>query len=291
MTNFERLIELIEEKTHGGYMAAEMTTESYTEHYFRRGAGAHNIYSVSKCITGCAVGILEKEKKLSDNDTVYSYISHLFPEKFDPKWKDVRLCDVMHHRTGVPKEANIDIDTMDFWADGHSDFLSYMLSFPIISEPGKGEFTYCDTNYYLIARIVEEITGVTCAEFLQEKMFNPLKWRGHSWGCCPQNHTLGGTGIFATARDLCAYGMMLARGGEYDGEQILTPEWIEKAKGERGEYGYGFNNSDCGRWFMACGMYGQGVFIFPERKTSFVVLGHFMPLDEIREEIVPLYLD
>ena len=291
MTNFEKLVKLIEEKTKGGYKAGEYTESGYSEHQFRRGAGAHNLYSLSKSVTSCAVGILKEDGLLDDRDTVYSHIADLFPSGYDPKWETVTLRDIMLHKTGVPPEANIDIDAMDFWADGRSDFLLHVLSQPIVYEPGKGPFTYCDTNYYLIGRVVERVAGMTCAAFLQERMFNPLKWRGNAWGTCPQNHTLCGTGLFADARDLAAYGMMLACGGEFGGRRILTPEWIDLARGAPGTIGYGFINSDDGRWFFAGGMYGQGMFVFPETRRCFVVLGHFMPIDEIKEEIVPLYLE
>lgn len=291
MTNFETLVKYIEENAPGAYMAAEMTESGYSERQFRMGAGAHNTYSLSKSVTSCAVGMLEAEGKLKDTDTVYYHIPELFPEGYDKKWETVRLCDVMHHKTGVGAEANIDIDVMDFWADGHDDFLSYMLSLPIIYEPGNGPFVYCDTNYYLIGRVVEKITGETLGAFLQTRLFDPLRWRGNAWGVCPKNHTLGGTGLFATARDLCAYGLMLACGGEYEGKRLLSPEWIEKARGELGSYGYGFSNSGDGRWFYTGGAYGQGVFIFPETRTVFCVLGHDMPIGGLNKSIVPLYLN
>jgi len=268
-----------------------MTESDYVEHQFRRGHGPHNLYSISKSVTGCAFGILEAEGKLSDTDTVYQHLGDLFPENFDPKWKTVTLADVMLHRTGVESEANIDVDTMDFWADGREDFLRHVLSCPIVHEPGKGPFVYCDTNYYLIARVVERVAGVTCADFLQQRMFNPLEWRGNAWGTCPQGHTLGGTGLFARARDLAAYGLMIACGGEFKGRRILTPEYIEKARGSLDGYGYGLTNAPDGRWIAAYGMFGQSVFIFPESRTSLVMLGHAMPTNEVRDQIVPLYLD
>ncbi len=290
MTPFEQLCKTLEEKAPGAYMAAEMTVDGYAERKFRLGDGAHNLYSISKSVTSCAVGMLEEEGRLKDTDTVYSHIPELFPEDHDPKWSVVTLADVMHHKTGYKEEANIDIDVMDFRADGHEDFLKHILSLPLVYEPGKGPFVYCDTNYYLIGRVVEKITGVTLGAFLQTRMFNPLKWRGNAWGVCPQNHTLGGTGLFATARDLCAYGLMLACGGEFEGKRILTPSWIEKAKGEPGEYGYGFTNSHSEKFFITGGAYGQCLYIIPEKKMSFCVLGHDMPLDAIHKEVLPLYL-
>lgn len=288
---FEELVILLAKNAPGAYMAAEMTGNSFREQMFRPGQGAHNIYSISKSVTGCAVGMLYDEKKISDEDKVYDLIGGLFPEGFDERWKEVRLKDVMTHHTGVPYDANIDVDVMDFRKDGNEDFLKFFLSKKIVFDPGWGPFVYCDTNYYLIARIVEKITGKTCAEFLQERLFNPLGWIGNAWGTCPLNHTLGGTGLFVRAKDLCAYGYMLACGGVFNGKRLLSEDWINKARGNKGGYGYGFNNSGDGRWFMAGGMLGQGVYVFPETKKAFCVLGHDVPLELINKEIVPLYLE
>ncbi|MBP5208337.1 MAG: serine hydrolase, partial [Clostridia bacterium] len=127
MTKFSKLVSLLEEKAPGAYMAAEMTEDGYAERQFRMGAGAHNTYSLSKSVTSCAVGILEAEGKLKDTDALYSHIPEYFPSGYDKKWESVKLRDIMHHRTGVGEEANIDIDVMDFWADGHDDFASYVL--------------------------------------------------------------------------------------------------------------------------------------------------------------------
>ena len=289
MTNFEALCELLKDHP-GRYAVAEMTDNGEQERMLRPGAGPYNCYSISKCVTGCALGILEAEGKVSYSDRVSKYLGSYFPENCDPRWQEVTLSDVALHRTGVPDYANIDIDTMDFWADGRTDFLGHILGCPIVHDPGKGPFVYCDTNYYLLARVVEEITGMTCAEFLQIRMFNPLEWRGNAWGTCPANHTLGGTGLFARVRDFAAYGYMLACGGEYKGKRILTQDYIDRARGELNAYGYGFSNSDDGRWFATYGMYGQGVYIIPEARAAFVAMGHDMPTELIRQEIVPLYL-
>ncbi len=290
-TPFEKLTELLSNICSGTYMTAEMTEDSFKEHMFRPGQGAHNIYSISKSITGCAVGMLVDEGKISDEDNIYDLIPELFPSDFHPGWKNVKLKDVMTHKTGVPQDANIDIDVMDFWADGKSDFLNYFLSKPIVYKPGKGPFIYCDTNYYLVGRVVEKLTGMTCGAFLQERLFNPLEWRGNAWGVCPMNHTLCGTGLFVRARDLAACGLMLSCGGVYKGKRLLSEEWITKARGKKGCYGYGFTNSADGRWFMTAGMLGQAVYVFPEKKISFSVLGHDVPLETVNKEIVPLYLD
>ena len=92
---------------------------------------------------------------------------------------------------------------------------------------------YSDMNYYLLSRVVEQVTGRTTAAFLQEKLFNPLHFRGNAWGTCPQGHTLGGTGLFLRARDLAAYGYMLACGGVYESRRFCLRSGSKRQKGRQ----------------------------------------------------------
>ena len=285
MSPFDKMCTLLE-KQNGVYAAAEYTREGVKEQTFLPSAGAHNCYSIAKSVTSCALGILEDEGRLRDTDTLFTYLT----ADHDEKWDSVTLRDICLHKTGTPPEANIDIDVQDFWTDGTTDFLRYVLSKPLVYEPGKGPFVYSDMNYYLLSRVVEQVTGMTTAAFLQQRLFNPLHFRGHAWGTCPQGHTLGGTGIFLRTRDLAAYGYMLACGGVYNGQRLLSQSWITKAKGMPGTYGYGFFNTPDDSYFVAGGMYGQTLYIFPSTQTAVALQGHGVVCDEIDAQIVPLYL-
>lgn len=285
MSPFDKMCTLLE-KQNGVYAAAEYTREGVKEQTFLPSAGAHNCYSIAKSVTSCALGILEDEGRLRDTDTLFTYLT----ADHDEKWDSVTLRDICLHKTGTPPEANIDIDVQDFWTDGTTDFLRYVLSKPLVYEPGKGPFVYSDMNYYLLSRVVEQVTGMTTAAFLQQRLFNPLHFRGHAWGTCPQGHTLGGTGIFLRTRDLAAYGYMLACGGVYNGQRLLSQSWITKAKGMPGTYGYGFFNTPDDSYFVAGGMYGQTLYIFPSTQTAVALQGHGVVCDDIDAQIVPLYL-
>ncbi len=285
MLAFEKLCTLLA-KQNGVYAAAEFTDHGVREETFLPSAGAHNCYSIAKSFTSCALGILEGEGKLRDTDRLFFYLE----APHDEKWDEVTLRDVCLHKTGTPAEANIDIDVEDFWAEGKTDFLQYVLSQPLLYEPGEGPFVYSDMNYYLLSRVVEQVTGRTTAAFLQEKLFNPLHFRGNAWGTCPQGHTLGGTGLFLRARDLAAYGYMLACGGVYESRRLLPQEWIEKAKGAPGTYGYGFFNTPDNSYFVAGGMYGQTLYVFPSTHSAVAIQGHGVQTEEVDHTIVPLYL-
>lgn len=285
MTPFDKMCALLE-KQNGVYAAAEYTREGVKERTFLPSAGAHNCYSIAKSVTSCALGMLEDEGRLRDTDTLFTYLT----ADHDEKWDSVTLRDICLHKTGTPPDANIDIDVQDFWTDGTTDFLRYVLSKPLVYEPGKGPFVYSDMNYYILSRVVEQVTGMTTAAFLQQRLFNPLHFRGNAWGTCPQGHTLGGTGIFLRTRDLAAYGYMLACGGVYNGQRLLSQSWITKAKGMPGTYGYGFFNTPDDSYFVAGGMYGQTLYIFPSTQTAVALHGHGVVCDDIDALIVPLYL-
>ena len=53
------------------------------------------------------------------------------------------------------------------------DFQKRLLALPIESEPGK-KWKYSNTNYWLLARVIERLSGVSYAKFMQDRVFNPL---------------------------------------------------------------------------------------------------------------------
>jgi CubicO group peptidase (beta-lactamase class C family) len=52
-------------------------------------------------------------------------------------------------------------------------FLQRLLSLPIASPPGE-KWSYSNTNYWLLARVIERVSGIAYAQFMQDHVFAPL---------------------------------------------------------------------------------------------------------------------
>ena len=225
----------------------------------------NNIYSVSKSFTAAAVGILF-ERGLLTPDTKLSSI-------FKDAWEGVTVKHLLTHTAGHMGML-LDMDCDDIFSYGTDDFLKKVLSPPLTFRAGE-HFAYSDSNYYLLSRVVAEVTGETLQQFCAREIFTPLCIQGHAWSTCPQGHAMGGTRLFIRTLDMLHFGRMLSEGGVYNGRRILSKAFIDEAakphacKNDSTFYGYGLWLRKNSSAFCCSGMLGQKIFV--DRKNRRVV--------------------
>jgi CubicO group peptidase (beta-lactamase class C family) len=127
--------------------------------------------SVSKPITSLAVLILKQDGKIGLDDSVSKYIPDL-------PYPGITIRHLLAHRSGLPnymyfaeqdwlnKEIPIkNQDVIDLMVQ--HQYKPYYL-------PNK-RYNYCNTNYALLASIVEKVSGMKFEDFVQKRIFNPCK--------------------------------------------------------------------------------------------------------------------
>ena len=134
-------------------------------------ASAQQVYeigSISKQFTAYAILILYEEGRVDLTAPIGRYL----PELPAP-WAAPTLHELMSHISGLPDFE--DAFGYGVYRETPSDeeFLKRLLTLPIESEPGK-KWKYSNTNYWLLAHVVERLSGVTYAQFMQERVFGPL---------------------------------------------------------------------------------------------------------------------
>jgi len=128
-----------------------------------------DIASLTKQFTATAVLILQREGGLALTDTIGSYVSGL------PAWgKTVTLDALMHHTSRIP----------DYWAKlgdwgygfetpaTQADALRAIKAVPTL-HAGTG-YEYSNSNYILLAQVIERVTGEPYAQYVTETLFEPL---------------------------------------------------------------------------------------------------------------------
>ena len=129
-----------------------------------------DIASISKQFTATAILQLEREGKLSLNDTIAQYVPGL------PAWgKTITLSALMHHTSRIP----------DFWVPlshvgigfsspaSQADVVAAIRRLPRL-DPGSG-YEYSNSNYVLLAEVVRVVSGMALPDYLNEHIFTPLK--------------------------------------------------------------------------------------------------------------------
>lgn len=219
----------------------EMTENGVDDRTFLPSEPTHFSYSITKCVTSIIFGMLRDKGLVKETDKVANYLSEFFPEDVDPKWYDVTIENMLQHRNGGSGggEWNKHIDTDE---PNDKDFLFYIFSDKLPYEIGD-KIVYCESNYYVISRIIEKIVGMPVDEWALKNLFNPLHFEYVSWGRCPQGHTFCGSGLSLRTRDMAKFGMIYANNGVYEGRRYLSEEWIKLATNvfkvdDFGGYGY-----------------------------------------------------
>lgn len=127
------------------------------------------IASISKLYDAVAVTKLVSEGRLSLDKTIADYLPELKGRIANADLITLRL--MIQHRSGIPNYT----DTPNFWAApiGYEESLALILDKPANFEPGE-DYEYCNTNYLLLNKIMDELLGYDNFQFVQEEILTPL---------------------------------------------------------------------------------------------------------------------
>lgn len=259
-----------------------------------------HIASVTKTFTAMAVLLLENQQKLNIDSSFNFY----FPEA---NLNGVTIRTLLNHRSGLPNYAYFMEDLGWNKKDTlkNEDILHALSTrrkeIKNIGRADRG-FSYSNTNYALLALLIEKISGKSYADFLQEHFFTPLQMEhtfvyrmkdslhdGLSYDgrgtAIPVNFLddiYGDKNIFSTPRDLLQWSRGLEKGIIFDSATLakaFTPYSNEKP-GKK-NYGLGWRLSifpDGTKTVFHNGWWhgNNAVFIhLHEQNASIIVLGNY----------------
>ena len=130
-----------------------------------------HIASVSKVLTATAVLLLIDREKIDLNQKVNTILEN-FP------YPEISVKNLLSHRSGLRNYAYFTEDK-GVWDRKktltNQDVLNLFAEKNIQLEfPTDTHFSYCNTNYAMLALIIEKITGLSYKEAMREMIFKPL---------------------------------------------------------------------------------------------------------------------
>ena len=130
------------------------------------------IASITKQFTSACIAILEKQGKLSVNDNVRKFIPEL---AFSGD--TIRIKHLLNHTSGIRNHnVLLDLSGFDYEHQGYTNKMIQELMFRqkgMNNKPGD-KMLYSNTNYVLLALIIERITGMQIHQFAKRELFDPL---------------------------------------------------------------------------------------------------------------------
>ena len=134
-----------------------------------------HIASISKPFTAAAIMLLVERSQLSVRDP----LSRFIPDY--PNGEKITLHHLLTHTSGVPNVNEFpDYDDKSKFPHTTADLIKLFRDKSLLFEPGQ-RYSYSNSNYNLLAYIIEKVSGKNYGDFLRENMFDPLEMRdtGH----------------------------------------------------------------------------------------------------------------
>ena len=219
--------------------------------------------SVSKTFTGAAVLYLYEHKYLNIDDPVQNYVKE-FP------YPNITLRMLLNHRSGLPdytKWVPVYTNNMNTPIT-NAQMLALMASRkPRLEFKPNTRFKYCNTNFAVLARVVEKVTEMSYSDFMTKYIFQPLGMANtfiydpakglpgnatisykYNWRREPDmfaDGVYGDKGIYSTPEDMYRWDQSFYQ------NRLLSNETIELAYGPCSFEKRGIKNYGLG-WRMLC---------------------------------------
>ena len=256
-------------------------------------------FSSAKSFNSALIGAAIAEGRIgSVEDAVIKYVPEIAGRGLD----QLTVKDLLLMNSGI---RYVEGDELPFYyAPFADDSLTYYppdlrevaLSAEASGTPIGQEFRYNNYHPLLEGIILERVTGMHVAEYLQEKFWKPMGAEfPASWSLDSEESGFEKmeSGINARAIDFARFGLIFLHNGFWNGVQILPESWVRESTEPlrpdprtwetmawwpdyNGYYKYhwwGINNEDGSYDFYAHGRYDQIIYVAPRKNMVIVRLG------------------
>jgi CubicO group peptidase (beta-lactamase class C family) len=231
-------------------------------------------------------------------DSVDVPIASFFPEYFssieDRAKQTITIKNLLTMQSGLETTSNRNYGR---WVLSE-DWIEFALNQPLVADPGT-RMLYSTGSTHLLSAILTRATGMDTKTFAQQALTSPLGYSMSYWSQDPQGIYFGGNDMEMTPRQMLRFGELYLNDGQYNGEQVLAPEWVRvshqaHATSPRGQgrfYGYGWWLRDLAGMLVpvAWGYGGQLIFVVKELDLVVVATSDSEPGPQRRGHLGRLY--
>lgn len=182
--------------------------------------------SATKSFTSALVGIALDQGCLSSVDQkMIDFFPEFAGELDDPRKEQITIQDLLQMRGGYPDEEYTPPYMEILYFSDNWHHIPHLVDFPLTSEPGT-EFAYSNLTSHLLGVIVTRACDTDLQSFAQQHLFSPINAEVGDWYPDADDYRLGSMGIFVKARDMAKFGSLFLHGGEYQGDQVISANWV-----------------------------------------------------------------
>ncbi len=203
----------------------------------------HHVFSITKSITSLTTGRAWTKGDIDNLDLTVgdvfdsSIVGHL---PADDSRRNISLRNVLQMRSGLAWNESAWLISRNpvLYAyaspacTGASDkTLCYLLNQRLAYAPGS-VWNYNTYDPYIISGFFKEITGQQLSTYAGENLFAPLGITSENiiWPALTplgSTYTFGGGLLEIRSRDLAKLGMLVLYNGQWDGQQLISRDWMD----------------------------------------------------------------
>ncbi len=259
-------------------------------------------WSMAKSITQALVGVAVGDGSVDIDQAM----GNPRWQSGDPRgaitWRQwLNMTDGLAYREMRTGPTTNDAAKMTF-GEGRHDVIAYAAALPLAHTPGT-VWNYNSAGTNLVANALGRVVAPTAqapderraamSAFMKTRLFDVIGMTSAQPEFDPQGTFIGGSLVYATARDFAKLGLLYLRDGVWDGKRVLPAGWVDFARTKApaanvDTYGAGwwiaaadghgkpFDGLVMGPWrdtFSAEGHRGQLIVVVPSRDLVIVRLG------------------
>jgi len=247
----------------------------------------HEIRSATKSIGSMLTGIaIDRSFIRSENEPIHKY----FEEDYGPTdgWTDQARRVEISHLISMMSGYECDDLATNFACENAmyrtDDWVQYSLDLPFAHSPGE-HWAYNSSSLILVGEVVARTAGMSVDAFAHRYLFEPLGIKSFRWQTSPKGRPWIGGGARMIPREMAKIGQLMLNRGKWNGEPLLSEEWIDKSTIKQGEmlggvdYGYlwqrgwSYIGQDLVTAFWASGNGGQYIIVLPDNGLVVVFTG------------------
>jgi CubicO group peptidase (beta-lactamase class C family) len=238
-------------------------------------------WSMAKSVCHLLVGIAQERGALkvtdpapvpawADDERAAITWDHLLQMRPGLRWTEVY--------EGFGSEDIPDVVAM-LYGEASVDMAAFAAGFPLVHEPGSPEaYTYSSGTTNIVQGCLQRTLGVegdAVTALLREALFDPIGATSLGLGFDGSGLWVASSYLDLTLRDWLRLGLLVLRGGTWDGRQLVPSAWIDHGRTPRSESPLDPGIFHGAHWwsragrtdggFMAHGFEGQRLLLVPDR--------------------------
>ena len=276
----------------------------------------HIMHSTSKSVTSALIGIAIDQGYIASTDMpFYDLFLYTSYENWDDRKATMTLEDALTMRFGYEWDewsqpyghAENDLTIL---TENNVDQSFALLNLPLATDPGSN-FVYNTAGTIAIGQALENAVGVPMEDFAEMHLFQPLQIDNAIWGYTPSGLPNGGSGLYLEARDMVKFGQLFIDDGMWQGQRIVSAEWIDRSVQSYTTLGWTYTSGYGYQWWVdrfthngisieaysTRGFGGQYIFCVPSLELVVAFTGQNydnglsnQPFDLMRDVILPSVL-